>query len=46
MNRTVGRVGGLVVSVAAAAPSVYLWLVSTRAAGSAPGAPPAGPRAD
>jgi hypothetical protein len=32
MNRTVGRVGGLVVSVVAAAPFVYLWVVSMRGA--------------
>ncbi|MFL6222046.1 MAG: hypothetical protein ACJ75K_04295, partial [Actinomycetes bacterium] len=28
MNRTVGRVGGLAISVVAAAPFVYLWVVS------------------
>jgi hypothetical protein len=32
MNRTVGRVGGLAVSVVAAAPFVYLWVVSMRGA--------------
>jgi hypothetical protein len=32
MNRGVGRVGGLAVSVVAAAPFVYLWVVSMRSA--------------